>query len=177
MLKQKPVDDYPEGYPRLAGYVNSDSNFTMFRMFGTLRCRVLLHQQYEISKLEKKLHKLDDRDDVENNTRIRSIQYDQEKDSWLRSRGMIRSKPDAERPKSKACKEWKFRKVHRCWNRQLHVYGNVLYQLTFATFSAFLARCLSYLINPWMWAQFVPLMTDAPKGFIHINDALALTIP
>lgn len=23
-----------------------------------------------------------------------------------------------------------------------------------------------------VYAQFVPLMTDAPKGFIHVNDAL-----
>ena len=53
----------------------------MYRKFGTLRSRVLLHRQDELNKLEKRLNDLDIRDNVELNTRIRSISYDSGKDS------------------------------------------------------------------------------------------------
>ncbi|KAI9870987.1 MAG: hypothetical protein M1830_003554 [Pleopsidium flavum] len=80
-LVNETLDEYPLGYPRLAAYINSDVNFSMYRRFGTLRNRVLLHRQDELSKLEKRLKQLDVRDNLERNTRIRSIKYDGEKDN------------------------------------------------------------------------------------------------
>ena len=53
------VEDYPHGYPRLAAFMNSNNNFTMFRRFGTLHIRNLLHLQAELSVLEQKLKDLD----------------------------------------------------------------------------------------------------------------------
>lgn len=79
--EKKAVDQYPLGYPRLAACINSDVNFVMYRKFGTLRSRVLLHRQDEINKLEKRLNDLDIRDDEEWNARVRSIKYDREQDS------------------------------------------------------------------------------------------------
>lgn len=56
------VEDYPDGYPRLAAVMNSDNDFTMFRRFGTLHMRNLLHLQVELSVLEQKLKELDNAD-------------------------------------------------------------------------------------------------------------------
>ena len=53
------VEDYPDGYPRLAAVMNSDNDYSMFRRFGTLHMRNLLHLQVEISVLEQKLKDLD----------------------------------------------------------------------------------------------------------------------
>lgn len=65
----------------MAAYINSDVNFTMYRKFGTLRSRVLLHRQDELNKLEKRLNALDLRDNVGDDFRIQCITYDREKDT------------------------------------------------------------------------------------------------
>jgi hypothetical protein len=53
------VDNYPEGYPQLAAFMNSDESFAIFRKFGQTNCRVMIHLQSEIAALEKELEELD----------------------------------------------------------------------------------------------------------------------
>ena len=55
-----PVDQYPEGYGKLAAFIDCDPNFRIYRKFGWLHNRVLLHIQDELQKLEKELEVADE---------------------------------------------------------------------------------------------------------------------
>jgi hypothetical protein len=70
------LDDRPLGYPRLAALENSDSSFGIYRRFGYLHNRLLLHRQAEIVALEEELDKLDDTDDQNPDCfRLTSIEF------------------------------------------------------------------------------------------------------
>ncbi|PQE08214.1 Peptidase caspase domain protein [Rutstroemia sp. NJR-2017a WRK4] len=49
----------PEGYPRLATRIGSDEKFMLYRRFGYLQSRILLHRQDELRELEDKLARSD----------------------------------------------------------------------------------------------------------------------
>jgi hypothetical protein len=53
------VDRDPLGYPRLASFINSDENFKLYRQFGYVHTRVLLHMQCELASMEAMLKKMD----------------------------------------------------------------------------------------------------------------------
>lgn len=53
---------FPIGYPALAEFIGSDSDFFVFRRFNALSARSLLHLQHELSELEEKLELLDRED-------------------------------------------------------------------------------------------------------------------
>lgn len=53
------VDNCPEGYPRLAAFLDSDENFMLYRRFGFLQTRLLLNKQAELREYEKELDRLD----------------------------------------------------------------------------------------------------------------------
>ncbi|KAH0565177.1 hypothetical protein GP486_001423 [Trichoglossum hirsutum] len=57
------IDKDPMGYPRLAAFMNSDENFKLYRQFGYVHTRVLLHLQYELSSMEATLKNMDGADD------------------------------------------------------------------------------------------------------------------
>ncbi|OIW24413.1 hypothetical protein CONLIGDRAFT_565921, partial [Coniochaeta ligniaria NRRL 30616] len=52
---------FPRGYPSLSAFLHSDRDFAMFRSFGRLHARVLLHKQDELVQLEQRLDQLDQR--------------------------------------------------------------------------------------------------------------------
>ena len=54
------MDQYPEGYGKLAAFIDCDPNFRIYRKFGWLHNRVLLHIQDELQKLEKELEIVDE---------------------------------------------------------------------------------------------------------------------
>jgi hypothetical protein len=56
------VEECPEGYPRLAAFSNSDENFMIYRRFGYLQSRILLHKQDELQRLEQELEEMDQKD-------------------------------------------------------------------------------------------------------------------
>ncbi|KAL8710278.1 MAG: hypothetical protein Q9220_005048 [cf. Caloplaca sp. 1 TL-2023] len=56
------VEDHPIGYPRQAAYADSDECFMIYRRFGYIHARLLLHRQDEIRELEEELHDKDLRD-------------------------------------------------------------------------------------------------------------------
>lgn len=53
------MDDYPEGYGKLAAFIDCDPNFRIYRKFGWLHNRVLLHIQDELQELEEELEMID----------------------------------------------------------------------------------------------------------------------
>jgi hypothetical protein len=57
------VERYPEGYPRISAYIDSDSDAALFRRFGVLHARSLLYKQVELTELEAQLDKLDKDDE------------------------------------------------------------------------------------------------------------------
>ena len=61
------VEDHPQGYPRIAAYINSDDDTVLFRRFGNLHARSLLYKQVELTDLERELEKLDKKDDASEN--------------------------------------------------------------------------------------------------------------
>jgi hypothetical protein len=56
------VENFPEGYPQLAAFLNSDDSFAIFRKFSRTNTRILLHLQAEIQALEMELDLLDRED-------------------------------------------------------------------------------------------------------------------
>jgi hypothetical protein len=59
------VEKYPEGYPRISAYIDSDSDTALFRRFSILHARSLLYKQVELTELEAQLDQLDKEDDGE----------------------------------------------------------------------------------------------------------------
>ena len=53
------MDQYPEGYGKLAAFIDCDPNFRIYRKFGWLHNRVLLHIQDELQELEEELEDID----------------------------------------------------------------------------------------------------------------------
>ena len=65
------MDSYPNGFPRLSAYMNSDEDVALFRRFGQSHTRLLNHLQVEITVLEKEILELDKADDADESTRQR----------------------------------------------------------------------------------------------------------
>lgn len=74
------MDDFPRGYPRLAAFVNIDTNTHIYRRFGYLRNRALLYVQDELARLERKLADMDESDAEEEPYRLTSHSWDDEDD-------------------------------------------------------------------------------------------------
>lgn len=74
------VDDHPKGYPKLAAFVDSDENFSIFRKYGFLRNRVLLYRQDELAQLERTLIAMDEDDNGTNPDRLQCRQTDEDLD-------------------------------------------------------------------------------------------------
>lgn len=68
------------GWPRLAAFQNLSDSCAVYRRFGLLYCRVLLHLQAEITALEKKLYQLDIDDEAHTDRRYRLRSIDDDED-------------------------------------------------------------------------------------------------
>jgi hypothetical protein len=93
--KIRALEDCPEGYPRLASFLASEPNFSVYRGFSYLHSRVLLELQAEIAALEQELDELDaiDNDpEGDQKRRLKSRIFDSKKprpDDGYRSRQEI----------------------------------------------------------------------------------------
>ena len=65
------VENYAEGFPRIAAYIDSDVDTALFRRFGRLNARTLLYREVELNDLEKKLDELDQTDNSKEDTEWR----------------------------------------------------------------------------------------------------------
>jgi hypothetical protein len=70
------VENTPNGFPRLAAFQSSDTNFSLYRSFSYLHSRVLLDLQDEITSLEKLLDEVDEDDEIDDPDRLRSREID-----------------------------------------------------------------------------------------------------
>lgn len=70
------MDNTPNGFPRLAAFQSSESNFSLYRSFTYLHSRVLLDLQDEITTLEKELDEIDWDDFDDDPDRLRSREID-----------------------------------------------------------------------------------------------------
>lgn len=73
------MEDYEEGIPQLSFLLDSDKAFWLFRRFGPLSTRVLLHRQIELTILKDKIDKLDKTEAQPGvmRSRLASVQYKQ----------------------------------------------------------------------------------------------------
>ena len=53
------LESFPDGYPQLGCFLDSDESFMMYRRFGLLHSRLLLHKQDRLRELEEELQMLD----------------------------------------------------------------------------------------------------------------------
>ena len=58
------LEDYPQGYPRLAAFLALDRDFTVFKRFDYLHMRSLLEQQDELAELQERLDRCDDAEPI-----------------------------------------------------------------------------------------------------------------
>ncbi|CAN9433181.1 unnamed protein product [Alternaria alternata] len=72
----QPLEGTPNGFPRLAAFQASDTNFALYRSFSYLHSRVLLDLQDEITSLEAELDEIDLEDSFEDQRRLMSRDYD-----------------------------------------------------------------------------------------------------
>ena len=70
------MDNFPDGYPRIAALIDSDPNFVIYRQYGFLRHRCLLHLQDELAECEQKLQAYDAHDAETHKILLRSRQRD-----------------------------------------------------------------------------------------------------
>ena len=61
------VEDFPNGFPRLSCFLDSDDAFMIYRRFGTVISRLLLLKQDEISRMEDILCRMDSLDEANGN--------------------------------------------------------------------------------------------------------------
>jgi hypothetical protein len=71
------VNGCPQGYPRLAAFLDSDENFMLYRRFGFLQARMLLHKQDELRELEYHLDYQDKADGKKTPFGLRSRESDE----------------------------------------------------------------------------------------------------
>jgi hypothetical protein len=57
------VDRYARGYPRLAAFIDSDTDTVLFRKFGVLSAQSLLYKEVELTELEAQLDELNKEDE------------------------------------------------------------------------------------------------------------------
>lgn len=72
------VDDYPDGWPRVAAFLNSADTFQIFRRFSYAHTRLLTNMMAKITTLEKGLLELDRKDaevGSDTNYRLRATEY------------------------------------------------------------------------------------------------------
>ncbi|KAK6390006.1 hypothetical protein LTR65_006059 [Meristemomyces frigidus] len=69
------IDDHPNGYPRLASFMNSDENFLIARRYSLLHTRVMLYRQAELAQLERDLLELDKEDAGEKDRALKGVKF------------------------------------------------------------------------------------------------------
>ena len=87
------VGNYAPGIPRLAGLMNSDISFTMFRGFRHLAIRRLLEREIELDALESKLLELD-RSDAANTAMEYRLHTVEHCETWDREKRDIQQEID-----------------------------------------------------------------------------------
>ncbi|MCJ1384093.1 hypothetical protein MMC17_007209 [Xylographa soralifera] len=81
--KVRRPQDFPCGFPRLACFLDSDDSFMVYRIFGTVFSRLLLHEQDEMRQLEAALDSMDKVDEHHGHAQyLMSPELDAERQSF-----------------------------------------------------------------------------------------------
>lgn len=75
------MESCPQGYPRLAAFLDSDEGFSIYRRFGYVSSRLILGKQEEMQRLEKDLLDMDEEDRQANSKRLVSNRYPPRRDT------------------------------------------------------------------------------------------------
>ncbi|KAI0879576.1 hypothetical protein GGS24DRAFT_2992 [Hypoxylon argillaceum] len=59
------IESFRRGYPRVSAFMDSEQKFIMFRHFGRLHARVLLHKQDQLAEIESRLDHVDQEEPTE----------------------------------------------------------------------------------------------------------------
>ncbi|KAI0096923.1 hypothetical protein GGR51DRAFT_542330 [Nemania sp. FL0031] len=59
------IESFRKGYPRVSAFIDSERKFVMFRHFGRLHARLLLHKQDQLAEIESRLEHLDQEESTE----------------------------------------------------------------------------------------------------------------
>lgn len=78
------LEDYPQGYPRLAAFLALDRDFSVFKRFDYLHTRSLLEQQDELAELQERLNQCDDTEPIRLGLSSRRQDENQERRELLR---------------------------------------------------------------------------------------------
>lgn len=97
ILKIITVEECPEGYPRLAAFLSSESSFSLYRSFSYAHSRVLLDLQAQVVQLERELEQLDLFDSQNSDTVKRRLGSKAQDDR--------RPRDDGERPRAEVLRE------------------------------------------------------------------------
>ena len=84
------MDHYPPGYTKVAGFEDCDPNFRIYRRFGWLHNRVLLHCQDELVELEEELERLDRFDSLNDDRKLLSRRRDDAIDNARRKHLLLK---------------------------------------------------------------------------------------
>ena len=69
------VHGTPGGCPKVATFLDSDENFTIYGRFGYLQSRLLLEKRDELQRLEQELKQMDHSDSEEDENNLKSPRY------------------------------------------------------------------------------------------------------
>ena len=75
------VEEYPEGFPKLAAFISCDDSLAMHRAFKYCHNRVILQLEVEITELEKQLYTLD-KEDKADPEREHRLQWTEHEEGW-----------------------------------------------------------------------------------------------
>ena len=92
-----PVQDFPNGYPKLSCFLDSDDSFMLYRRFGTIFSRLLLSKQDELSGMERLLKGMDMTDEEDGNqdflmSRTLDVERENFPAGWGESRAQLLEK-------------------------------------------------------------------------------------
>ncbi|MCJ1396465.1 hypothetical protein MMC18_009355 [Xylographa bjoerkii] len=81
--KVRRLQDFPRGFPKLACFLDSDDSFMVYRRFGTVYSRLLLHEQDEMRRVEATLNSMDKTDEYHGNAQyLMSPELDAKRQSF-----------------------------------------------------------------------------------------------
>lgn len=116
------MENYPLGYPRQAAFADSDESFMLYRRFGNVHARLLLHLQDEIREMEAQLYNMDLRDNKS-----------EEGQGYLQSRELDEERPVRENQESRSQLLTRMEKKTRQYGRffaRLLLISLLLYTIT-----------------------------------------------
>ncbi|KAG4433057.1 hypothetical protein IFR05_011451 [Cadophora sp. M221] len=177
---------------RLSAYVNSDKNFVVFRRFGQVHARLLLHKQSVIAALEARLNVLDEQeenayrlksrardDNIERNGVLEELEatllgYDALLDAYLRQH----ERPRAQVENIKSVTRWIRGNKPLCWDESkfLSNWDDLMGPKDERTSGGLesLIRSCAFILHTWGWKRMFTrrqdLLRSSDNKIVYISS-------